>query len=295
MKKIFSIFAAVLFAGSMMADVTSVADAIEIGNALENGKTTDVDYTIKGVVVNPGYFSLRYKNQTVTIGDEITDAALLTIYQSAGVEAGDTVRVLAGDTVQVVGKIKKYVDKNNNVTIEVERVQIAILAKAAGDRTVDFTPVTGKTLAEIVEIGQALADGAVTPLQYEVAGIVTEMINDKNNTYSDGGWAKYKNQSFWIAEEEGKDFEVYQGIGRLDSKDTEIHIGDKVKLVCQIKNYKGTIENADTKGYVDITEQAPQGIENVTLTEKAKKVVVDGNVYIIRNNKMYDLTGAQVR
>jgi hypothetical protein len=295
MKKIFSIFAAVLFAGSMMADVTSVADAIEIGNALQNGKTTDVDYTIKGVVVNPGYFSLRYKNQTVTIGDEITDATLLTIYQSAGVEAGDTVRVLAGDTVQVVGKIKKYADKKGNITIEVEKVQIAILAKAAGDRTVDFTPVTGKTLAEIVEIGQALADGAVSPLQYEVAGIVTEMINDKDNTYSDGGWGKFKNQSFWIAEEEGKDFEVYQGIGRLDSKDTEIHIGDKVKLVCQIKNYKGTIENADTKGYVDITEQAPQGIENVTLTEKAKKVVVDGNVYIIRNNKMYDLTGAQVR
>jgi ATP-dependent DNA ligase len=72
-------------------------------------------------------------------------------------------------------------------------------------------------------------------------------------------------------------------------------MGDKVKLVCQIKNYKGTVENAVTKGYVDITEQAPQGIENITLTEKAKKVVVDGNVYIIRNNKMYDLTGAQVR
>ncbi len=294
MKKIFSIFAAVLFAGSMMADVIDVATAIETGNALADNATSEASYTIKGVVVNPGYFSLRYKNQTVTIGDEITDATLLTLYQSAGVEAGDTVRVLAGDTVQVVGKIKKYVDKKSNVTIEVERVQIAILAKAAGDRTVDFTVQTGKTLAEIVEIGQALAEGEVTPLQYEVAGVVTEMINDKNNTYSDGGWAQYGNQSFWIAEEEGKDFEVYQGIGRLNSENTEIHIGDKVKLVCQIKNYKGTIENADTKGYVDITEQA-QGIENIVLTEKAKKVVVDGNVYIIRNNKMYDLTGAQVR
>lgn len=294
MKKIFSIFAAVLFAGSMMAQAISVADAIEIGNALKDNKTTEADYTIKGVVVNPGYFSLRYKNQTVTIGDDVADANLLTLYQSAGVEAGDTVRVLAGDTVQVVGKIKKYVDKKNNVTIEVEKVQIAILAKAAGDRTVDFTPVTGKTLAEIVEIGAALADGGVTPLQYEVAGVVTEMVNDKNNTYSDGGYAKYGNQSFWIAESEGKDFEVFQGVGKLNGTKTEIKVGDKVKLVCQIKNYKGTIENADTKLNVEITEQA-QGIENVTLTEKAKKVVVDGNVYIIRNNKMYDLTGAQVR
>lgn len=294
MKKIFSIFAAVLFAGSMMAEVIDVATAIETGKALADNKTTEADYTIKGVVVNPGYFSLRYKNQTVTIGDDVADANLLTLYQSAGVEAGDTVRVLAGDTVQVVGKIKKYVDKKNNVTIEVEKVQIAILAKAAGDRTVDYTVQTGKTLAEIVEIGAALANGGVTPLQYEVAGVVTEMVNDKNNTYSDGGYAKYGNQSFWIAESEGKDFEVFQGVGKLNGTKTEIKVGDKVKLVCQIKNYKGTIENADTKLNVEITEQA-QGIENVTLTEKAKKVVVDGNVYIIRNNKMYDLTGAQVR
>ena len=38
-----------------------------------------------------------------------------------------------------------------------------------------------------------------------------------------------------------------------------------------------------------------QGIENVTLTEKAQKVVVDGVIYIIRDNKLYNLQGAQVR
>ena len=38
-----------------------------------------------------------------------------------------------------------------------------------------------------------------------------------------------------------------------------------------------------------------EGIENVVLTEKAKKVVVDGAVYIIRDNKMFNIHGAQVR
>lgn len=38
-----------------------------------------------------------------------------------------------------------------------------------------------------------------------------------------------------------------------------------------------------------------QGIENVVLTEKAQKVVVDGVLYIIRDNKMYNVHGAQVR
>lgn len=295
MKKIFSIFAAVLFAGSMMADdAISVADALEIGNALENNTSSDTEYTVEGYVVSPGYFSLFYKNQTFTIADEKDGSTTLTGYQCAGTDNGDTVRILKDDKVQLVGKIKKYVDKKNNVTIEIERVAAPILVKAEGDHTVDFTVQTGFELSEIAAIGGLLADGEVSPLQYEVAGIVTEMINDKDNTYSDGGYAKYGNQTFWIAESEGKDFEVYQCVGKLNGTKTEIKVGDKVKLVCQLKNYKGTIENADTKLNVDITEQA-QGIENVTLTEKAKKVVVDGNVYIIRNNKMYDLTGAQVR
>lgn len=38
-----------------------------------------------------------------------------------------------------------------------------------------------------------------------------------------------------------------------------------------------------------------QGIENVVLTEKAQKVIVDGVMYIIRDNKMYNAQGTQVR
>ena len=38
-----------------------------------------------------------------------------------------------------------------------------------------------------------------------------------------------------------------------------------------------------------------EGIENVVLTESAKKVVVDGVVYIVRDNKMFDVRGNQVR
>ena len=41
--------------------------------------------------------------------------------------------------------------------------------------------------------------------------------------------------------------------------------------------------------------QKAQGIENVVLTEKAQKVVVDGVIYIVRDNKLFNLQGAQVR
>ena len=38
-----------------------------------------------------------------------------------------------------------------------------------------------------------------------------------------------------------------------------------------------------------------QGIENIKLTEDAHKVVVDGVLYIVRDNKMFNVQGAQVR
>ena len=36
-------------------------------------------------------------------------------------------------------------------------------------------------------------------------------------------------------------------------------------------------------------------VENVVLTEKAQKVVIDGTMYIIRNNKLFNVQGTQVR
>ncbi len=43
------------------------------------------------------------------------------------------------------------------------------------------------------------------------------------------------------------------------------------------------------------TISSTEGIENVVLTEKAHKVVVDGVIYIVRDNKMFNIHGAQVR
>lgn len=42
-------------------------------------------------------------------------------------------------------------------------------------------------------------------------------------------------------------------------------------------------------------ENPEEGIENVVLTKQAKKVVVDGSIFVIRDNKMFNLQGARVR
>jgi len=41
--------------------------------------------------------------------------------------------------------------------------------------------------------------------------------------------------------------------------------------------------------------EAATAIENITLTEQAQKVIVDGVLYIVRDNKMFNVQGAQVR
>ena len=38
-----------------------------------------------------------------------------------------------------------------------------------------------------------------------------------------------------------------------------------------------------------------EGVENVELTEKMQKVMVDGVVYIIRDNKLFNTLGTQIR
>jgi hypothetical protein len=56
------------------------------------------------------------------------------------------------------------------------------------------------------------------------------------------------------------------------------------------------LDLSDATVYCWTTEWVePQGIENVVLTEKAHKVVIDGVLYIVRDNKMFNIQGAQVR
>jgi hypothetical protein len=59
--------------------------------------------------------------------------------------------------------------------------------------------------------------------------------------------------------------------------------------------YVANIDLSEPTEYKWTNYDPEEGIENIVLTEKAQKVVVDGVIYIIRNNKMFNLQGAQVR
>ena len=106
--------------------------------------------------------------------------------------------------------------------------------------------------------------------------------------------------------------EVQNGAAALHAKNTdEFKFLDKstgdwsneVQGFAQTTFYAADLADGAEDGAIAIdladayfTACAPEeGIENVTLTEKAHKVVVDGVLYIVRDNKMYNAQGAQVR
>ena len=106
--------------------------------------------------------------------------------------------------------------------------------------------------------------------------------------------------------------EVVNGAAALHAKNTDQFkfldksTGDWTNEVigfAQTTFHAADLEDGEEDGVIaiDLAETyfalcAPEeGIENVVLTEGAQKVVVDGVLYIIRDNKMYNVHGAQVR
>ena len=118
------------------------------------------------------------------------------------------------------------------------------------------------TVAQALQIAGQLEQGATTAEEYEVVGYVTAY----EGADADGGWAKYNNQRFWIADEKGTAasnadgaLEVYQGV-----PSEMVYVGDKVSVKATLTNYNGLLETTK-RGVVTILEKVerpePQGGE----------------------------------
>ena len=244
-------------------DTINVAKAVEIGKALAAGATTEAEYAVEGFVLKSQPFSLSYNNQIWYMADAATDSVSeFEAYGCVAVEGNDTLQVLDGDKVQLVGKITKYVNRNDSsVTIEIKSGVATFISKVEGDHTIN-RGAEQINVAKALEIAGKLATGETTPAQYEIIGYVTAMAGSN----ADGGWAQYGNQLFWIADElNGADsndkgaLEVYQG-----KAPEEVKVGDKISVKAQLTNYQGLLETA--KGApVTILEKAaapelPEGV-----------------------------------
>lgn len=96
----------------------NVAGALEVINALEDGKTTDEHYAVTGVIGSvTEEWGEKYGNVSFTLGDNANDVTLLTVFRIK-VDQATAAKLVAGTEVKIGGKLQKYVDKEGVMTPE---------------------------------------------------------------------------------------------------------------------------------------------------------------------------------
>ena len=177
--------------------------------------------------------------------------------------------VFAGDSVIVLGPLQYYA-KNN---VEVVGGKVTITKKDHQE-------------AQIIEatVDEAVAEALNHEVKWLSADIyiVSGTVDSISYAYN----AEKGTQSFYLATtNETAKFCAYNC-----KVPREIVVGDKVSVKGKLQLFAADLAEING-GEVEVE----QGIENIVLTEKAQKVVVDGVVYIIRDNKMFNTLGTQVK
>ena len=101
----------------------TVAEALTVINALEDGKTADGYFAVSGVVIAiTSAYSSQYGNISFTIADAASDTNTLTVFRWS-TDAETAAKIVAGVEVVAKGQLQKYKDKNGNITPELMNVK----------------------------------------------------------------------------------------------------------------------------------------------------------------------------
>ncbi len=113
----------------------TVSKALEIIDALENGKITTDKYQVKGYVISITEISTSWGNATFVMADSKADQTGLTVFRAKGFDnqnITDENLFKVGDEVVLEGKLQKYV-KNDVITPELSSCYfISINGKGSG-------------------------------------------------------------------------------------------------------------------------------------------------------------------
>ena len=89
-------------------------------------------------------------------------------------------------------------------------------------------------------------------------------------------------------DQEGRWQQLYLVMGNYPMASYKL---DTVRLIDDLD-----LTNADSYAWLEnAPEPLPEGLENIAQTKKAHKIVVNGMIYIVRDEKLYNLTGVQVK
>ena len=260
----------------------SVCEALEEGSSLNAG-----DYSADVFRV---YGRLKGQDQVNNNGQHTFEMACgESIFKPYNCNGAEGLELGKGDSVVVIGKLYNY-----SGTIEISNGKVELIEKSGQEEI-----IIEANVAEATTAAMALANGASSEDRYAITGYVDSIAT----AYSD----QYNNISFFMTDDMAQPTYTFEAYRVKCTADQAAHlgIGAKVKVTAALKHYykeadpqkelpEINLAETDAGGELEIIEPV-QGIENIVLTEKAQKVVVDGVVYIIRDNKLFNALGTQVK
>ena len=245
--------------------------------------------TVTGKIINYNN-TPEIKNGDVVILERATvvidtiDASVCeALEEGSSLNAGD----YSADVFRVYGRLKGQ-------TIEISNGKVELIEKSGQEEI-----IIEANVAEATTAAMALANGASSEDRYAITGYVDSIAI----AYSD----QYNNISFFMTDDMAQPtytFEAYRVKCTADQA-AQLGLGAKVKVTAAIQHYYKEADQQKELPEINLAEtvaggeleiiEPVQGIENLVLTEKAQKVVVDGVVYIIRDNKLFNALGTQVK
>lgn len=155
-----------------------------------------------------------------------------------------------------------------------------VLNENAGDTPNPSGMITCAEAAQIAAAENYKGTDNVTVYGY-VVELIKEKVDDKTGR---------NKQSFWMSDTKGgeKQFQAFYAF----VPENFFKVGDQVAVTGILQKYKGTIEIADGEA---VLLEVTTGVEDVVLNENLMKVIKNGQMYIIRDGKAYNVLGAQVK
>lgn len=213
-----------------------------------------------------GNFDLVDATGSVYIYGLLTPEGQNKQFASMGLENGSEITIMA-----------IYTEYNGN-----PQVANAILVE-------DLDNLEKMNVTDACALALSLADNETTAQKYAVVGYVAKIYEEYNSEYG--------NLSIYMTD----DAESTYGDLQIRRAKVTAEVGaslaahDRVMVIGKLTNNFYSDKNTPQIYQGELSIEWKAAIENIVLTEKVDKVIVDGVLYIVRDGKMYNVQGAQVR
>ena len=224
-------------------------------------------YTIEGFVTEIAY-AWKDGSMSFWMADAADGGKVLEAYKCAIEKEEDAVRV--GDKVAVTGKLTKY-----NTTPEFAAgCTVEIKERAEVEEPENLGE---KTIAEFLALKNTKDTCVLT-------GKVIDIANDQygNLTIEDATGSLYVYGVLTPAGESKK-------FGTLD-----VAVNDVLTIKATYTEFNGNPQ-AKNAIFVSREKATPSAVDNATIAGKAQKMIIDGQLFIIRDGVMFNANGAAVK